>query len=488
MKKIYSIFLFVCLIGFSACKNFLEDPKPQQSLALTVAYQTPDDLRNALFGAYNRFQDPNLYGGDFVLVGDLMSNNILWGGSFTGPLEIASLTIPANNGNVTGMYNDLYRMVNNVNGILQFADGIEGIDAAEKDRIKGEAYFMRGIAMFEAVRYFGKPYGASSSSDPGLPIVTEFTDNLSKVNETPRSTVEQVYQQAINDLTQASMLIPADFATQGRATRWAALSALAEIAFQQGNYTEAAAKANEVIASGNFSLNATPDLFYANEFSGESIFEINMTTQDNPGTNAGLSTFYANSALGGRQDITIAADMLTNGYDQIVTAAQQTALTGATQTVADLRATTLIDRANSFVLKYTDGANNADNIIVYRYAEILLMRAEALARTTGVTTEAVGLLNQVRGRSLVVTDAGSNEVADTPVLFQTTDFANAQALIDAIILERRVELAYEGNRFHDLRRIGAAIKGTAAGANNLVFPIPQSAIDNNAALTQNPGY
>ena len=116
------------------------------------------------------------------------------------------------------------------------------------------------------------------------------------------------------------------------------------------------------------------------------------------------------------------------------------------------------------------------------------MRAEALARTTGVTTEAVGLLNQVRGRSLVVTDAGSNEVADTPVLFQTTDFANAQALIDAIILERRVELAYEGNRFHDLRRIGAAIKGTAAGANNLVFPIPQSAIDNNAALTQNPGY
>ncbi|OJJ15996.1 hypothetical protein BKI52_35070 [marine bacterium AO1-C] len=488
MKKIYSIFLFACFIGFTACKNQLENPQPQQSLALSTAYVTPSDLDNALIGAYNRFQDANLYGGDFVLVGDLMSNNIVWGGSFTGPLDIASLQITANNGNVTGMYNDLYRLINDVNGILQFADGIEGVTAADRDRIKGEAYFMRGVALFEAVRYFGKPYSATSSSDPGLPLVTTFTDDISKVQEIPRSTVEQVYQQAISDLTQASTLIPTTFTTQGRATRWAALSALAEIAFQQGNYTEAASKANEVINSGAFALNSTPDLFYNNEFSGESILEINMTTQDNPGVNAGLTTFYANSALGGRQDITIDAGFLTGGYDQIVTTAQQTALTTATQTVVDLRATTLIDRANSFVLKYTDGANNADNIIVYRYAEILLMRAEALARTTGVTAEAVNLLNQVRGRSLVVSDAGGNEVADTPVLFQTTDFANAQALIDAIILERRVELAYEGNRFHDLRRIGAAVKGTAATANNLVFPIPQSAIDNNSALTQNPGY
>ena len=492
MRKIYSMLMLATLIGFSACQTYLEEPQPQQGLPLATAYQTPSDIRNALFGAYNRFQDDDLYGGNFVLYADLMSNNIEWGGSFNNPLEITNLQIAANNGDVTATYNNVYILSNNIAAILQVIDNIEGLDAAETARIKGELYFMRGMTYFEAIRYYGKPYStATSASDPGLPISLTYVDDLSKIEKLPRQTVAQVYTQAINDLQQAETLIPADFVgptANGRATQWAAKSALAEIYFQQGDYTRAATKTSEVIASGNFTLNNTVNEFYEAEFSGESIMEINMTVQDNPGVNAGLTTFYANSALGGREDITIAPEMFTNGYGQIVTTAQQTALTTANQTVVDQRVSVLTNQASRFVLKYTDGANSSDNIPVYRYAEILLMRAEALARTAGVTAEAVNLLNEVRGRALVVSDAGGNAVADTPVLFQTTDFANAQALIDAIVLERRVELAYEGNRFHDLRRLGLAVKGTAATANNLVFPIPQSAIDNNSALTQNPGY
>ncbi|HAS43773.1 MAG TPA: hypothetical protein DCS93_25045 [Microscillaceae bacterium] len=489
MRKIYSMLMLATLIGFSACQTYLEEPQPQQGLPLATAYQTPSDIRNALFGVYNRFQDDDLYGGNYVLYADLMSNNIEWGGSFNAPGEIAQLQIAANNGDITATYNNVYILSNNIAAILQVIDNIEGLDAAERDRIKGELYFMRGMAYFEAIRYYGKPYSAATSaSDPGLPISLTYVDDLSKIEKLPRQTVAQVYTQAINDLQQAETLIPTDFASNGRATHWAAKSALAEIYFQQGDYTRAATKSNEIIASGNFALNNTVDVFYETEFSGESIMEVNMTVQDNPGVNAGLTTFYANGGIGGRGDITITPDMFTNGYDQIVTTAQQTALTTANQTVVDQRLSVLTNRTSSFVLKYTDGVNNADNIPVYRYAEILLMRAEALARTAGVTAEAVNLLNEVRGRALVVSDAGGNAVADTPVLFQTTDFANAQALIDAIVLERRVELAYEGNRFHDLRRLGLAVKGTAATANNLVFPIPQSAIDNNSALTQNPGY
>lgn len=487
MKKIYiTIIIFVAFM-MAGCNNFLEDPQPQQALPLAPeTFNTPQAIQSALIGAYNRFQNPNLYGGDFILAADLMSNNISWVGSFAGPNQIASLQMNPNTGNVAGMYTELYQLINDVNGILQFVDGIAGLSDADKSRIKGEAYFLRGAAYFEAIRYFGKPYGPTSNTDMGLVIQPNFIDDLTEINALPRNTVTQVYAQAIDDLTQASTLLSAEFSLNGRANRFAAISFLAEIAFQQGKYAEAAMLANQVIISNNYSLNATVDAFYANEFSGESIMEINMTDQDNPGVNAGLSTFYANNRLGGRQDILIDSNLIVNGYQKIITASQKTALTTANLTATDARVSTLT--SGNFTLKYSDGVNNADNIIVFRYAEILLMRAEALARTNGVNSESINLLNQIRSRAISIKDATGNSASNAIIQFQMADFANAQALIDAIILERRVELAFEGNRFHDLRRLKSTIKGTDATADNIVFPIPQNALDNNSELKQNPGY
>ena len=117
-------------------------------------------------------------------------------------------------------------------------------------------------------------------------------------------------------------------------------------------------------------------------------------------------------------------------------------------------------------------------------AKILLNRAEALARTTGVTQEAVTLLNTVRNRS---------KGASTPA-YTVASFANAQALINAILLERRLELAFEGHRYYDLLRTRQNIpaRGTAPavpyGDNRVVLPIPQVDIQNNPNLVQNPGY
>jgi len=486
--------MFVGLVNFTACNGFLETPVPQQALPLEPAtYNSPQAIQSALIGAYHRFQDPQLYGGTFILAGDLMSNNIGWVGSFASPGQISSFTMNANTGDVIAMYDDLYRLVNDVNGILAFVDGVPNLSDTEKNRIKGEARFLRGMAYFETIRYFGKPWGTTSATDPGLIIYPDFVDDLSEVKALARSSVADVYTQAINDLTQASTLLQGIRTGVGRATEWAAISALAEIAFQQGRYADAATFTNQIISSNQFSLNSTSDAFYSTEFSPESIMEINMTDQDNPGVNAGLSTFYALGSLGGRADIIVAADLVNNGFNAIITNAQQTALTNANLTATDTRFDlTTTFRGSRFSLKYADGVNNADNPTVYRYAEILLMRAEALARTSGVTMEAVNLLNQIRARAIVVTDNTGATVSDAPVLFAMTDFANAQALIDAIMLERRVELAFEGNRFHDLRRIGATFeRGNPAQViadERIVFPIPQRALDNNSALTQNPGY
>lgn len=484
LKNIIAIFSIAAIT--LSCNDLLE-VDPQQSLPLDGAYGSFSDLNTALIGAYNRFQDPNLWGGDFVLAADLLSNNINWTGSFTGPQEIQGLNIQTDNGNVTGMYTDTYRLINDANAIILSIPNVSDADAAALDQIRGQALFMRGAVYFESVRFFARQYGASSTNDLGLPISAVFADGLDKVEELPRATVGEVYAQAIADLQEAEGLLPIDNG-DGLINRDAATSYLAEIAFQQGNYADAATFSNTVISSGRYSLVPNVASIFASEFSSESIMEVEMTTQDNPGVNAGLSTFYNSQARSGRGDINIANDLFS-AFDDALTADQQAAITADGVTVTDTRISTLVVEGN-VAIKYEDGVTNTDNPIVFRLAELLLMRAESLARVNGLNQESVDLLNQIRERAFEVVDGVGDPVADESqyVSFTLADFASADELIERIIDERRLELAFEGNRYHDLRRLGRDVRGAGFNADNVVWPMPQNAVDRNSNLVQNPGY
>ena len=160
--KLRNILMLVVTGLFMSCNDYLE-LQPQQSLHLSTSYGTAADIRTALVGTYNRFQNDHLFGGDIVLSGDLMSANINWQGSFTGPTEINQLSITTVNANVDGMYAMLYRLVNNANSIIEALPNIDDMDQAEKDQVMGEVLFMRGAAYFEVVRYFSKDFVRSES-------------------------------------------------------------------------------------------------------------------------------------------------------------------------------------------------------------------------------------------------------------------------------------------------------------------------------------
>lgn len=501
MNKIKTLTLLFSLLIFAGCESFLETT-PQQSLPLNTAFSSPSDVRNALVGTYNRFQTNSLYGGSYIVLSELLTDNINWVGSFTQQQDIQALQMTSDNGAISGMYTNTYTLVNNANGIIEAIDaGIDGLVEAEANQLLGEALFMRGVTYFETVRFFGRPYDAATSgNDPGIPIQTLFIDDLTEVSELPRASVQAVYDQAVADLTLASTLLAESPRGNGLISRPAALAFLAEIAFQQRDYATALARCNEVISSGAFSLNSDPLTFYRNEFSGESIFEINMTDQDNPGVNGGLTAFFAQQALGGREDILVTDDF-DAAINSLVNARQQTAIGGLT--VIDTRRDTIPGTTSSLInievgdggavrrytTKYEDGVNITDNPVVSRYAEILLMRAEAEARVNGLNQQSIDDLNSVRARSILLVDGGALVEDNSAINYLLSDFATVDDLIDAIVLERRVEMAFEGTYLHDLRRLQRPIRGGVAfDADNTVFPIPQDALDNNSLLTQNPGY
>jgi hypothetical protein len=352
------------------------------------------------------------------------------------------------------------------------------------------------------VRMWAKPWGfTADNSHPGVPIVTTGTQTPDSFEAPPRNTVAEVYGQVKTDLNEAINLLSAySPGSAGRANIYNAQALLARVNLQQGNYGEVASLTQPVVASNFYALEGAPQGYFFTpdeESSSEAVFDIVHTTQDNPGVNNSLSTFYASTDAGGRGDIQVTPAYLN--AIAAVTATQAQALPQG-WSFEDLRRTQLVDLNNNATLKYEDGSNTADNAPVIRYSGVLLMRAEALARTANSYAstnidDAITLLNEVRLRSIRVTnDQGGAEDPAQYFAYDRTDFTSAAEVVDAILAERRVELAFEGSRKHDLVRLGQAITSGTSGAVNapdadaVTWPIPQSELDANDNIEQNPGY
>lgn len=489
--KITVLAAFTLFLGAS-CTDFLTELTPAQSLPSSAAFSDAAGLQTALVGAYDALQSSDLGATGFAINANVLSDNAEWRGSFPSYIDMYNRQLTAANGEVGGMWAQGYLALNHANLVIQGVDIVDDPALTQdlKDQLRGEALFLRGMIHFEMVRYFGKPWGASSSSDLGIPVVTTAVDESTDISFPARNTVAEAYDQAIADLTQAASLLSPTGA-RGRANATAATAYLAEIAFQQRDYPTAASLAGDVIDAG-YALTANPEDPFIVEGSTEEIFAVINTTQDNPGVNGSLATFHHINGRGG--DVVVNPDLKENGYGAIITdeqAAEALANPGpmGADTLVDLRATRLTSSDIFNVEKYEDFTNNADDLILNRTATFYLMRAEALARINGINDESIELLNTIRNRSIrLQADNGDLSDASDIASYEADDFADADELIEAIIVERRVELAFEGNRLHDLRRLMRSVRGVAFDADVLVFPIPQREIDANSMLDQNPGY
>jgi len=451
MKKTFYILSLGTLLttALAGCDNRL-DVAPKNSIPAAGALNTSSDVEALLRGGYELLGNNYLYGGAFQYYADFLGDDgeIQFGGTFAQPRQIINKSVLVTNSFVSLTWTNSYRTINVANTVL---GALDRVTDANKNSVEGSAKFMRGALYFELARLYGKAWNdGTPANNPAVPLVVTATEadspneSVATLSQAPRNSVAEVYAQAISDLLDAERLLPRSNGVY--ATTYTASALLARIYLQQGKYAEAAAEANKVIASGNFSLvSSITAEFESGSNTSESIFDVQITTQS--GTND-LNTFYSNNSRG---DVAVLDSHLA-----LYEAGDERLDLFYTGFGPDAALTTKFD-------------NVYGNIHVIRLAEMYLTRAEGNFRAgTAVGATPLSDINRVRAR------------VGLPALTTLT--------LPAILQERRLELAFEGFLVHDLKRNALPVGNLPYNSPRLVFPIPQRERDLNANLEQNPGY
>lgn len=440
-----SVFIWRC--------NNLEEQVFSQSTEDTF-FQSVNDINAALTGMYRPMQQCC---GGYQQAGHFILNGASDEGKVTGPwgnfdrLDYTS----ASNGEFNDWWTNSYKSISTTNLIISNKEKIENLIGEKSKAVIAEAKFWRAVNYFQLVRMFG-----------GVPLRTTMVKRADDVH-IARSTEEDVYNQLIADFEAAEQDLPS---TSAPATinKWAATAYLAKVYLTRKNYTKALEKATQVVNSGAYALaQSFSDVFdIASENGSEDIFTIQYIHVDQQGmrleplTNAwGLSGLETD---------------LYSKYDPSDTRRNTTFLDG------NIDGGTRPEKQGKWLDANSVSADgSANNFIVYRYADLLLIKAEAENEVNGPTQAAYTEINKIRSR------------ANLPNLASNL---SKDEFREAVWNERNLELALEQIRWYDLKRtdrLGSVLSATGAPWNDkfLLFPIPQQEIDaSNGLITQNPGY
>lgn len=484
-------FAITGICSLTACEKFLEERPPSNPRSEDY-FNNATEAESSLNGVYRPLANNGLWGSTemrmFVL-SEVGTDNATMASNGVNP-NAASVEIdnhnytPANN-HLEDVWANLYTGINRANFVLEQVPGVN-MEPAFKNRILGEASFLRALYYFYLVQLFGD-----------VPLLLESSkDFTSRPVRTPQA---EVYAQIESDLQFAESNITVDRHTgnaTGRVSRVAAKALLAKVYLTRGKWAEAAAKAREVIRTPGYSLwpNFT-DVFNlpVNENQGESIFEVQFNQDGGISSRSMIKTTPRNERVGsnpGHGDW-IATDDLYSIYSP--RDLRRTTYSGAGNFVlnpSNPSLTPFFTRNNNayYLRKFRDytlrDRNTNNNFIVLRLADMYLVLAEALNELQGPDREAILAYNAIRKR------AGLNTDTDT-LRFEPATVSQA-AFRDSVLVERRRELAFEGHRWFDLVRRGRlveAVKAVKPGATiserNVLYPIPQSELDINPSLTQN---
>ena len=503
MKKLnITLISVVVLMGVStSCKKFV-DYNPHDSFVTTQLdyLKSESDYRTLQVSTYTPLQWLN----QMVPVGDIASDNSVSGGESASDVlslqQIDDYILTPNNSTLTDLWKAAYEGINRANYMFQFRDknpAGDQINFTGKDALYGEVSFLRAYYYFSLVRMFGD-----------VPLFLNKRLDITDSRTLQRSPKADVYKQIEADLNSAIAVLPTTPSQPGRATKYAALALLGKVGLYEGKFDEAAANLDKVITPGAFTLvpNFASIFLASGENGPESVFEIQYSNLSPYYNWGGVTHGQGNYAvqqngirgLNGSAAMPYAPGWSTNLPTQDLANAyaagdQRKAVTvldieayktanpsfGVTYQVAPYKNTGLYNQKYLPRKGETSGQpelNYLNNFRTIRYAEVLLMAAEAYNRASAPNdVKAQTYLNQVRQRAF-----GDN---------LHNIIATGDALKQVIWNERRLELGMEGDRFFDLVRTGQAaakITGFVVGKNEL-FPVPQSEIDA-SGLTQNPGY
>ena len=486
MKNLKTILLIVLItFSFNRCTDHV-DYEAIEGYAITadVYFQQESDYDAALVGTY----DPLQWLFFNIQIGAIASDISLCGGEsatdYLGIQQMDDMTHYPENDVLTSIWRWLYEGVNRANYMEENKSNIE---FEYKEALYGEVYFLRAYYYFELVKFFGD-----------VPLFTEARLTAGQAGTLERSPKEEVYAQIELDLQNAIATLPNSQSQVGRVNKYTAHALLGKVLLYQDKFTEAASAFDNVIGVYSLVSDFGSQFLRFGENGPESIFEIQYTNTSNwydwgcPQCSEGNYGIIMNGPRGwsGPEyaqgwSFNVPTAEFYNSYHEddsrrdatILDIEAFSATTGASYTEG-------YDHTGYFNNKYIPRAgesggqtelNYLTNYRIIRYADVLLMAAEAYNRSGLDDGLAQEYLNQVRRRAFGGDD---NDIS-----------ASGTSLTDAIWEERKFELALEGHRFFDLvrtERASSLISGFIEGKNE-VFPIPQQEVDI-SGLTQNPGY
>jgi hypothetical protein len=490
MKNIYKL-LFVTILSFSviSCDDYVDyDPSETYTIVADDYFTSSSDYESALVGVYDVTQWI-LYN---VMIGEIASDNSLAGGESAtdaiGLQKIDDMLHDPENDQLTSIWQFMYEGVNRANYLFENKDKL---DFTRKDELYGEVHFLRAFFYFELVKIFGD-----------VPLFTNSRLTAIDSGTLQRSSASDVYAQIESDLNAAIAALPAEKSVNGRATSFTAHALLGKVYLYQDKFDQAAAILDPLIGAYGLPERPASVFLKSGENGAESVYEIQHTKDSNwyawdyvpQGTEGNFAVIH--HGIRG-----YVGDVYQSGWSFNVPTQDLVDAFPAGDKRKDVSVLDIVKWADDTGAEYGEGyehtgyfnhkyiprqgessaqqeLNFGTNYRAIRYADVLLMAAEANNRKSSPDTQAAqDYLNEVRKRAF-----GNESNAST---------STGATLTQEIWDERRLELAGEGHRFFDLVRTGQASTvlqsiGFQAGKHE-VFPIPQKEIDI-SNLTQNNGY
>ncbi|MEP7380943.1 MAG: RagB/SusD family nutrient uptake outer membrane protein [Gemmatimonadota bacterium] len=443
MRRCLTPTVLVALLTMATACDKTLTVEPTTEVEESQAIIDAPSVRAALAGAYDALQSGSYYGGDFLFISDLASDDVSHVGTFTTYADIDQQVTAADNSTIEDIWDAIYTSIGRANTLIAKVPEVTQLSEEERNDIVGQAHLIRALGYHNLVRLWGP-----------VPIRLAPPASLNELASTERATVAQVYAQILTDINQATQLMSSDSRTTD-ASLVAAEALKSRVLLYQANWPATLAAADNVINEG---LELAPNfasLFSPSAETPEDIWRVAFTA-----TEYNLSGFYyLSKALGGRYEIAPTAS-LENAYES-----------------GDARLTWSIQRDSRnrrYGAKWrtTEGA---EDLHIIRFAEVLLNKAEAQTML-GNLSGAVATYNLVRERAgLAPHTLGVDVSTQTEVR-------------DAVWLERRRELAFEGDRWADLVRTQRAVSVLEIPAFRTLFPLPQNEIDVAPRIVQNSGY
>lgn len=466
--------MFAFCLLLAACNKKL-DLAPEDTLVVRDVFKTEAGAEQALSeGYYNLLQA--VTGNIAYVFGDFTTSNLRHS-TYYDSYDKGEIT-PADE-SVASIWTAYFKAINTANSVIANVPVYGKFDQAMQAQFVAEAKFIRAYAYLDMLKLFGDGALTGDMGGPGLPLQITPFKGYNTGDVIPRSSNADVYALIVKDLQESVPALPDkqsnELETRSRATKGSANALLARTYLYMKDYVSAAAAAKSVLDKQPSVYSLTTNLAQLFPFnpdgsvqtlSAEYIMAFPVSQMISSSTNAnnnlGNGFFY-------KRSFWINPDFISQFEP------------------GDLRVSQLMFKGDSIynpdrfgdktTVKFNN-PNGRDNVPVMRLAEIMLIRAEALARTQGVNQEAVDLLNSVRSRSL-----------PSAVPLSTNDFSTGDALVKAILAQRRFELAFEGFYRYDLIRTGQPLRTPDVPESKKVWPIPQLEIDiSHGLIQQNTGY